>query len=146
MSTEDQSLLLKHNIDLSTFEICDLELGYKNWNYNEILRAILPEEADRVGGFTMIGHIVHLNLDPSLEKYKSVIGQVLLDKVHSARTVVNKTNNIDNTYRNFQMEILAGSEDLVTITKEHGYSFQMDFSKVYWNSRLSKFPIVLTLP
>lgn len=29
-------------------------------------------------------------------------------------SVVNKTNEIDNTYRNFQMELLAGKDDMIT--------------------------------
>lgn len=65
-------------------------------------------------------------------------GEVLLDKVSSVKTVVNKLGPIDNTYRNFQMELLAGEENYVTQTKEHNCTFELDFSKVYWNSRLGK--------
>ena len=66
-----------------------------------------------------------------------ITGEVLLDKVSKVETVVNKTNAIDNTYRNFAMEVLAGKPDFVTTAKENGHSFKMDFSKVYWNPRLS---------
>lgn len=37
--------------------------------------------------------------------------QVVLDKNHALRTVVNKLNEIDTTYRFFHMELLAGVED-----------------------------------
>lgn len=66
----------------------------------------------------------------------SISGEVLLDKISDVRTVVNKTNIIDNTYRNFSMEILAGEENMITTAKENGFLFEMDFSKVFWNSRL----------
>lgn len=52
------------------------------------------------------------------------------------KTVVNKVNAIDETYRFFRMELLAGEDDMVATVKEHGCSFTFDFSKVYWNSRL----------
>lgn len=65
-------------------------------------------------------------------------GEVLLDKIPSAKTVVNKTGTIDNTYRNFAMEVLAGKDDFITVAKENGERFEMDFSKVYWNPRLGK--------
>ena len=65
-------------------------------------------------------------------------GDVLLDKINAVRTVVNKLNIIDNTYRNFQMELLAGENNFITVVKEHGMSYEFDFSKVYWNSRLGK--------
>ncbi len=59
-----------------------------------------------------------------------------LDKQPSLRTVVNKTDQIDNTYRFFKMEVLAGDEDFMATVKENGCIFRFDFSQVYWNSRL----------
>ena len=87
-------------------------------------------------GFSRIGHVVHLNLKDNLRSYKTVIGQVLLE-MKGIRTVVTKTSNIDNTYRNFEFEVLAGDNDLDVTVKENGVSFSFNFSKVYWNPRLS---------
>ncbi|CAB0005837.1 unnamed protein product [Nesidiocoris tenuis] len=98
--------------------------------YFQILRAIIPEELDGVTSFSIIGHIVHLNLRPELNEYKTVIGQVLLDKIPHARTVVTKTDNIDSKFRNFKMEIIAGEEDFIATTKENRAIFKLDFSKV----------------
>ena len=47
-----------------------------------------------------------------------VLGQVALDKIPTARTAVHKSSIIDNTFRNFQMEVIAGEEDFVTELKE----------------------------
>ena len=52
------------------------------------------------------------------------------------KTVVNKTNTIDTTFRFFKMEVLAGEQSLETSVKEHGCVYEFDFSTVYWNSRL----------
>lgn len=54
----------------------------------------------------------------------------------NCKSVVNKVNGIDNTYRNFQMEILKGSDNMQTTVKENNCIFEFDFSTVYWNSRL----------
>ena len=70
--------------------------------------------------------------------YILLSAEVLLDKVKQAKTVVNKTNTIDNTFRNFQMEVLAGEDNFVTEARENGVRFELDFSKVYWNPRLCK--------
>ena len=59
-----------------------------------------------------------------------------LDKHSHIRTVVNKTDQIDDTFRFFKMEVLAGDNDMITTVKENGCMFTFDFSKVYWNSRL----------
>ncbi|KAJ3612702.1 hypothetical protein NHX12_018960 [Muraenolepis orangiensis] len=66
-----------------------------------------------------------------------VRGQVIIDKNPGVSCVVNKTNEIDNTYRNFKMEVLAGEENMVAKVKENGVSYEFDFSRVYWNPRLS---------
>lgn len=60
----------------------------------------------------------------------------MLDKQSSIRTVVNKSDTIDSTFRFFKMELLAGEDNLVATVKESGCTFRFDFSKVYWNSRL----------
>lgn len=64
------------------------------------------------------------------------VGQVLLSKFSNIRTVVNKTDSIDETFRFFKMEVLAGEDDMEATVKENGCTFSFDFSKVYWNSRL----------
>ncbi|VEN37930.1 unnamed protein product [Callosobruchus maculatus] len=109
---------------------------YENFTAEEILRAILPPDKEGLSSFTKVGHIVHLNLREHLLPYKNVIAEILLDKVPGCRTVVNKTNIIDNTYRNFTMDILIGDPDMLTTVKENNCKFKFDFSKVYWNSRL----------
>ena len=111
-------------------------LTVENWTPGDILKAILPVGEEGVSGFSSIGHIVHLNLRDHHEPYKAVIGQALL-QLPTAKTVINKSNTIDNTYRNFSLELLAGEEDYEVTVKESGCVFSLDFSKVYWNPRLA---------
>lgn len=61
---------------------------------------------------------------------------MILDKNPHLKTVVNKTNEIDNQFRVAPLEILAGDDCLITTVKENECQFRFDYSKVYWNSRL----------
>ncbi|GAB5572917.1 E3 ubiquitin-protein ligase RNF139 isoform X4 [Prionailurus iriomotensis] len=159
----------------------NLELTYENFKSEEILRAVLPEGQDVTSGFSRVGHIAHLNLRDHQLPFKHLIGQVMIDKNPGITSAVNKINNIDNMYRNFQMEVLSGEENMMTKNKvtrndswifgarlltpesmhdlslynvhglllvcivwgliwqvrENGYTYEFDFSKVYWNPRLS---------
>ncbi|XP_012579854.1 PREDICTED: tRNA (guanine(37)-N1)-methyltransferase [Condylura cristata] len=115
----------------------NLELTYENFKSEEILRAVLPEGQDVTSGFSRVGHIAHLNLRDHQLPFKNLIGQVMIDKNPGITSAVNKINNIDNTYRNFQMEVLSGEKNMMTKVRENNYTYEFDFSKVYWNPRLS---------
>jgi len=124
------------DISVKDFTVRSFDLTVQNWTPHDLIKAILPEGEEGVSGFSIIGHIIHLNLKEHLEPFKDVIGEALL-LTKQIRTVVNKSSTIDNTYRNFAMELLAGEEDFQVCVKENGCSFEFDFSKVYWNPRLS---------
>lgn len=121
-----------------TFQRWDLELGYDYWTAEEILRSVLPPKlGDVPSGYALVGHIAHLNLHEQHLPYKSIIGEVILDKNQpSVKTVVNKLNNIDTVYRTFEMEVIAGNPEFTVLQHEAGCRFRFDFRKVYWNSRL----------
>uniref|UniRef100_A0A914WZQ0 tRNA (guanine(37)-N1)-methyltransferase n=1 Tax=Plectus sambesii TaxID=2011161 RepID=A0A914WZQ0_9BILA len=113
-----------------------ITLDFDHWDMKRIFESILPEKL-RFSGFSQIGHIVHCNLIEELLPYKFIIGEILLNKVKSCKTVVNKLDSIDNEFRNFKMELLAGEDNFVAEVKEAGCRYRLDFSKVFWNSRLS---------
>lgn len=52
------------------------------------------------------------------------------------KTVVNKVGTITNEFRVPAFEILAGEHDMITEVKQYGATFRLDYSLVYWNSRL----------
>ncbi|KAG2217308.1 hypothetical protein INT45_013004 [Circinella minor] len=129
---EMKSIIEKENLG---FEQYSMDLDYSYWTADQILHAVIPAE-DTPASYTQIGHIAHMNLKEEFFPWKELIGQVILDKNKNITTVVNKTNNIDTTFRFFQMEILAGENNMIAQVKESGCRFKFDFSKVYWNSRL----------
>jgi tRNA (guanine37-N1)-methyltransferase len=107
----------------------------------EIMKAILPEESQEEipVGFSIVGHVAHLNLRSQYLPYKHLIASVLLDKNPSVKTVINKTDDVgtSSAYRTFSYEVLAGLDDMNVEIREEDCVFRFDYSKVYWNSRLN---------
>jgi len=122
-------------------EECEIDLGYAHMTAEEALKAILPPQ-DQDGdipiptSFETVGHIAHFNLKPAHEPYKKEIGQITLDKNPHLRTVVNKVGTLNNEFRTFTMEVIAGEDCTDAVVKERGRTFKFDFRKVYWNGRL----------
>ncbi|KAL6720775.1 tRNA(m(1)G37)methyltransferase [Lecanora helva] len=118
----------------------DLAIDYDYWTYYDIISSILPEsvEDELPTGFSVVGHIAHLNLRGPYLPFKKLIAQVLLDKNPNIRTVINKIDEIgeQSEYRTFMFEFLAGQRDTNVEVHEGNCAFRFDYSKVYWNSRL----------
>ncbi|VDK53135.1 unnamed protein product [Anisakis simplex] len=124
--------------DLSSvqFEQRNLTIEYEDWTAKQCINAILPNGL-LFSGFSQVGHIVHVNLREELLPYKLAIGKILLEKTNNCRTVVNKLESIENEYRVFELDLLAGEPDYEAEVREGGIRYKLDFSKVFWNSRLS---------
>ena len=107
------------------------------------IRCVLPDDIRSVQGFSNISHIVHLNLKEEQLPYKTVIGQILLEKLKPrCRTVINKIENVSTKFRTINMELLAGDENYIATEKENGCTFKLDFSKgKLWES-ISNFFII----
>lgn len=114
-----------------------MTLGYSYWGVDHILKQILPAGVEVPSSFETIGHIAHLNITGDLLPYKDIIARVIYDKNQpKIRTVVNKVGTITNEFRVPSFEILSGNNDMITEVKQYGATFKLDYSKVYWNSRL----------
>ena len=75
-----RTFLSKKGVDLADIQQYTIKLTYENFKYDSILDAILPGE-NAVGGFSVIGHIAHLNLRDHLLEYKNIIGSSLTSVV-----------------------------------------------------------------
>lgn len=72
-----------------------------------MLQKLLPEGCEVPTSFESVGHIAHLNLRDELLPYKHVIGQVVLDKNSSIRTVVNKVKHCSPNQNLRRLDILS---------------------------------------
>lgn len=129
---------LKALLDGETWELVEhcVTFTYTQLSAEHVLRRILPANVEVPGSFECVGHIARFNLKEEHLPYKHIIGQVVLDKIPHIKTVVNKVDIIENEFRVFPMEVLAGDPCMEATLLQHGARFKLDFSKVYWNSRL----------
>lgn len=146
-----QELLRSSNEDNNTNNIIsettwELPWTYEQMTAEEALRLVLPNVTDETEiptSYESVGTIAHVNLRSELLPYKYWVGKVLFDKNRpSIKTVVNKLGTIETEYRTFGMEVIAGygGDDppwSIATVKEEGSVFDLDFTKVYWNSRLA---------
>ncbi|MCJ1312845.1 tRNA(m(1)G37)methyltransferase [Agyrium rufum] len=135
-----QKLVAQERIAITPYS---LDLNYDYWNYSEIMKAILPEEAlegEVPSSFSVVGHVAHLNLRDQWLPYKHLIAAVIMDKNPTIRTVINKLDEVgdENEFRTFRYELLAGEASLQVEVHESNCVFHFDYAKVYWNSRLQK--------
>ncbi|MGB9124580.1 MAG: class I SAM-dependent methyltransferase family protein [Nitrosotalea sp.] len=95
-------------------------------------------EADELyGAFDQIGNIIILRIPDSLLQKRKVIGEVLLDKVKTARSVYAQSSPVEGDFRIRKLELLAGEDKTETEYKEHGCRFKVDVEKTFFSPRLS---------
>lgn len=111
-------------------------LKYEHLNRHLALSRVLPEPPS---AYETVGHIAHLNLhEGDHRRYRFFIGAVLLDFDRKIKTVVNKSTSIEDTFRVCPIELIAGEANYITVVRQGGLRFRLDYSAVYWNSRLSE--------
>jgi len=111
--------------DIRPSYICLSASPYSLLSVDQVLRRIMPCHNDDSGeasnensnplieeipsSFEVAGHVAHVNLREESLPYKYLIGKAILEKNKpKIRVVVNKIGNIENEFRTFPMEILAG--------------------------------------
>jgi tRNA (guanine37-N1)-methyltransferase len=100
---------------------------------------ILTEvETDELyGAFDQIGNIIILRVPDSLLQKRKIIGEVLLDKVKTAKSVYCQSSPVEGDFRIRKLELLAGEDKTETEYKEHGCRFKVDVEKTFFSPRLS---------
>jgi tRNA (guanine37-N1)-methyltransferase len=99
---------------------------------------LTEEEAKELyGAFDQIGNIIILRVPDSLLSKRKVIGEVLLDKVKTAKSVYCQSSPVEGDYRIRKLELLAGEDKTETEYKEHGCRFKIDVEKTFFSPRLS---------
>lgn len=133
---EKIGILIEKPANEIDYEFLNADLGFEDWDLKRCIKAILPENL-KFGGYSQAGHIIQVNLREELLPYRYAIGEILISKINSARTVVNKLDKITNEFRVLDTELLAGEPSYTTETIERGIRYKLDYSKVFWNGRLN---------
>ena len=95
------------------------------------------ESAELFSSFDQIGEIIVLRIPDSLESKKKIIGETLLDKVKTTRSVFYQSSPVEGEFRTRNLEILAGDDNTETEYKESGCRFLVDVEKAFFSPRLS---------
>jgi len=105
----------------------------------QAMAGILTEaEADELyGAFDQIGNIIILRIPDSLLVKRKIIGEVLLEKIKTAKSIYCQSSPVEGDYRIRKLELLAGEDKTETDYKEHGCRFKVDVEKTFFSPRLS---------
>jgi len=96
------------------------------------LLASLPRAID------FVGEIAVVEIPPELEGHKRLIGEAILATHKRVCTVLAKSGAVRGTYRLREFEVIAGVDKTKTVHKEHGCTYHVDLSEVYFSPRLSR--------
>ena len=95
------------------------------------------ETEELYGAFDQIGSIIILRIPDSLLSKRKLIGEVLLEKVKTAKSVFYQSSPVEGDYRIRKLELLAGEDKTETEYKEHACRFKVDVEKTFFSPRLS---------
>jgi tRNA wybutosine-synthesizing protein 2 len=107
---------------------------YNKWqSLEDILKdKISPDELKKLpSGWHIIGDIIVVTIDPTIDHLKLMIAEALLQMYPSCNTVV-RDLGISGQFRLPKREVLIGN-NTETINKEHGCLFKLDVTKVMFS-------------
>ncbi|MBQ6098468.1 MAG: class I SAM-dependent methyltransferase family protein [Methanobrevibacter sp.] len=129
------------NEDVEGYEIVCMKLEPMKkvpHSFAEILEdELTSEEIETLRtSFDTIGDIIILEIPDNLEDKKFKIGEAAL-KFTKRKSVYMKKSAVKGTTRVRDLEFLAGTDDSVTIHKEHGARLKLDVRNMYFSPRLA---------
>nr|A8B4Q0.1 RecName: Full=tRNA (guanine(37)-N1)-methyltransferase; AltName: Full=M1G-methyltransferase; AltName: Full=tRNA [GM37] methyltransferase; AltName: Full=tRNA methyltransferase 5 homolog [Giardia lamblia ATCC 50803] len=87
--------------------------------------------------FETVGHIAHYNLREAHLPYRYFIGAVTCEKEPAITTVITKIDTVQSQYRTYNFELIGGVPRYDVKLVQDGITYSFNYTKVYWNSRLS---------
>jgi len=105
----------------------------------EALAGILSEKeiADLYGAFDQIGNIIIIRMPDSLVSKKKAVGEILLQKIKTAKSVFYQSSPVEGDFRTRSLELIAGEDSTETEYKECGCRFKVNVQKAFFSPRLS---------
>jgi tRNA (guanine37-N1)-methyltransferase len=123
------------NLEDTDFEIKRNEMPLKLRN---LLSSSIPDADINLlpRSYDVIGDLILINLNDEIWDKRNLIGKIIKEKFKNIRSVFAKKGPVRGEYRIRNIENIAGDNDSITLHKENGCLFNLDLSKVYFNSRL----------
>ena len=103
------------------------------------LEGILSEKESEelFSAFDQIGDIIVIRIPDSLLSKKKIIGEMILERVSTAKSVFYQSSDVEGDFRTRSLELVAGEDRTETEYKEYGCRFAVDVEKVFFSPRLS---------
>ena len=141
IKTDNEFGYIPVNEDVEGHEIVDVELEPMKkvaHSFSELLENDLsPEEIEELKtSFDTIGDVIILEIPDNLYDKRQIIGEAAY-KFTKRKAVYMKKSAIKGTIRIRDLEFLAGTDDSITIHKEHGARLKLDVRQVYFSPRLA---------
>ncbi len=141
IKTDSEYGYIPINEDIDDYNIVDIDLEPMKkvpHNFAELLDGELTnEEIENLRtSFDTIGDIVILEIPDELLDKKQLIGDAAF-KFTKRKAIYMKKSAIKGTTRVRDLEFLSGTDDSVTIHKEHGARLKLDVREVYFSPRLA---------
>lgn len=141
IKTDNEFGYIPINEDVEGHEIVDVELEPMKkvaHSFSELLENDLtPEEIEELKtSFDTIGDVIILEIPDNLYDKRQIIGEAAY-KFTKRKAVYMKKSAIKGTIRIRDLEFLAGTDDSITIHKEHGARLKLDVRQVYFSPRLA---------
>lgn len=95
------------------------------------------EIVDLYGAFDQIGSIIIIRIPDSLVSKKKAIGEILLQKIKTAKSVFYQSSPVEGDFRTRNLELIAGEDNIETEYKEYGCRFKVNVQKAFFSPRLS---------
>jgi len=101
-------------------------------------RILTNDESEELfSAFDQIGDIIVIRIPEHLLSKKKIIGETLLEKVSTAKSVFYQSSNVEGDFRTRTLELVAGDNRTETEYKEYGCRFVVDVEKTFFSPRLS---------
>lgn len=95
-----------------------------------------PEMGMLSNHYEVIGNIAVVTVPPSLNAYRHDIALAIMSERRNITSVLNKTSKLSGTDRTSRYEVIAGS-GTITRHQEFGFSYMLDLTKVFYNTRMA---------
>ena len=95
------------------------------------------ESEELFSAFDQIGDIIVIRIPEPLLSKKKIIGETLLEKVSTAKSVFCQSSDVEGDFRTRTLELVAGDNRTETEYKEYGCRFVVDVEKAFFSPRLS---------
>jgi tRNA (guanine37-N1)-methyltransferase len=96
------------------------------------LVAYIPRAMDIVGSLAIV------DIAPELEAWKSQVGHAILQVNRHVETVLARAGHVQGAHRVRPLEVIAGTGETQVTHREHGCTYQVDPTQVYFTPRLSE--------